>query len=61
MNFAKQEKTAQLNGLFNEDSFRRIFGGKENYAVDLVFLLVTLFIDSGVRSKASCDLTQMNV
>lgn len=38
-----------------------MLGGKDHYAIDMVFLFVALFTDRSNGSEANCDLTRVNV
>lgn len=61
VDFAKKEKTAELDGLSIRDGPRQMFGGKEHYADDTVFLLVASFIDRNIGFGTNCDLTGINM
>lgn len=61
VNFAKREKSAQLNGLFTGDGLRGMLEGKDYYAVDMVFPFITSFIDRSLGFEGCFELTRMNV
>lgn len=54
---AEKEKTAVLKGLLTGIDRRRMLKGKDQNAVNMVFLFEELFIDRGIGFKENCDLT----
>lgn len=58
---AKNEKSAQLNGLSTEAGLQEKVEGKEHYGVYIFFPFVALLADRSIGSAVNCDLSVMNV
>lgn len=61
MSFAERKQTAQLNSLSTEDGLRWMQEGKDQYAVDIIFLVTTSFTDKQLGFDECYDLTPMSL
>lgn len=61
MNFARREKTAELNSLFTGKELRRMLEGTDYYGVDMFFPFTASFIDRTYGFEGRCELIRMNV
>lgn len=61
VNCTKRVKTAHLYCLFTRDGLQGMLNGKNYYAVDIIFSLISLFIDNRLGFQVRCKRTGMNL
>ena len=58
-NYTSSEKGKRVNGIFTNEGIRRMLGGKNYRAIDMVFPFVAAFIDMCCGETDSCPLTKV--
>lgn len=61
LDFAKKERTAQLNGMFTGEELQKMMERRNCYSADTVPPLVAAFIDRGFGVEERCDFTRVIV
>lgn len=61
LNFGKNRKPPQVNGLLTGDGLQALLKGQESCVIDMVFPIVACFVDRKIVLQASCAFTRMIV